>query len=161
MKSVFTFLLLLVASAGMAQTTDEAAIENVIARVFTGMAKNDSSMVRQAFTKEVSMATVALNKSMQPELTREHSLDGFLKAVASPKKAVLNEEIWNLKIHVDGEFAAAWCDYALYYGKSFIHCGVDAFHLFKTSEGWKIFHLADTRRKENCDVPEHIKDKYK
>jgi hypothetical protein len=74
---------------------------------------------------------------------------------------MLAEEIWNLKIQMDGDFAQAWCEYAFYYQNKFSHCGVDAFHLIKTTEGWKIFHLADTRRKENCIIPEEIKSKHK
>jgi hypothetical protein len=64
-------------------------------------------------------------------------------------------------IKIDGDFAQAWCDYAFYVGKNFSHCGVDAFQLHKTKEGWKIFHLADTRRRSGCVVPKEIEDKFK
>jgi hypothetical protein len=88
-------------------------------------------------------------------------LDGFLKAVGTPHPEVWYEEIWNLKIQIDGDFAQAWCDYGFYIGKTFSHCGVDAFHMHKGKDGWKIFHLADTRRKTECDVPKKIQDKHK
>jgi hypothetical protein len=57
--------------------------------------------------------------------------------------------------------AQAWCDYAFYVDKSYSHCGVDAFQLFKGKDGWKIFHLADTRRKTGCTIPKEIQDKHK
>ncbi len=143
-----------------AQTHDEAEIRKVIEQIFTGMEKSDSAMVRNAFTKEITMATVAKNKNNEPALHRESSLDGFLTAVASPKQQPWHEEFWNLNIRIDGDLASAWCDYAFYLGKTFSHCGVDAFQLFRTPDGWKIFHLADTRRKEPCDIPADIKAKY-
>ena len=33
--------------------------------------------------------------------------------------------------------------------------------LVRTADGWKIFHLADTRRREGCKVPQEIQDKHK
>lgn len=143
-----------------AQTNDEAEIRKVIEQIFTGMFESDSALVRSAFAKDITMATIATNKNGEPVLHRESALDGFLKAVASPKKEPWHEEFWNLKINVDGDFASAWCDYAFYLGKTFSHCGVDAFHLHKSRDGWKVFHLADTRRKEPCDIPADIKAKY-
>jgi hypothetical protein len=140
--------------------TDKKNVEAVIQTLFTGMYKGDSAMVRSVFTKEVTMATATFDKQGNPVFMREYSISDFLKSVATPRPEPVSEEIWNLSIQVDGNFAQAWCDYGLYVGKRFIHCGVDAFHLFKTTEGWKIFHLADTRRKENCDIPEDIRKKH-
>lgn len=143
-----------------AQSADEIAVTEVINRLFTAMNKSDSAMLRSAFTKEVTMATVARNREGNLGLKRENSTADFAKQVASQKPGALSEEIWGLKIQIDGEFAQAWCDYAFYYENKFSHCGVDAFQLFKTKEGWKIFHLADTRRKEGCNVPQEIQKKH-
>ena len=65
-------------------------------------------------------------------------------------------------LHADhvGDFAQVWCDYAFYIGNTFSHCGVDAFQLHKQKDGWKIFHLADTRRTENCTIPKSIQQKH-
>jgi hypothetical protein len=143
-----------------AQSTDEREIKKVIEQIFTGMLNSDSALVRGAFTNDITLATAARNKTNDPILHRESSLDGFLQAVGTPKKERWHEEFWNLKIQIDGDFASAWCDYAFYLGKTFSHCGVDAFHLHRTPDGWKVFHLTDTRRKEPCDIPAEIKAKY-
>ncbi len=153
---IFTFGLFLSASAQKnAATADEAAVQQVIADLFKGMEKGDSALVHSTFAREVTLATMARDKSGNPILHRESSLDGFLKAVGTP-----HQEIWNLKIQLDGDFAQAWCDYAFYIDKSFSHCGVDAFHLHKGKDGWKIFHLADTRRKTGCEIPKKIQSKH-
>lgn len=138
---------------------DENAIKEVIKGLFKGMELGDSAMVRSAFTASPTMATVFRDQQKNPVLRQESSLDGFLKAVGTPHKDVWYEEIWNIKIQQDGDFAQAWCDYAFYAGNTFSHCGVDAFHLHKGKDGWKIFHLADTWRKTGCDVPEEIRKK--
>ena len=143
-----------------AQASEEANVEAVINRLFTGMHQADSTMVRSVFAADVTMVTVMRTKEGTPTL-RKDSVDDFIKAVGQKQPEPLTEEIWNVKIQIDGDFAQAWCDYAFYVGHRFNHCGVDAFHLIKTTEGWKIFHLADTRRKVDCHVPEEIQKKHK
>jgi hypothetical protein len=156
-------LILFLASSPLtlwAQVSEEANVEAVINRLFTGMHQADSTTVRSVFATDATMVTVLRTKEGIPTL-RKDSLNDFIKAVGQKQPEPLTEEIWNMKIQIDGDFAQAWCDYAFYVGHRFNHCGVDAFHLIKTSEGWKIFHLADTRRKVDCHVPEEIQKKHK
>ncbi|MBX2955066.1 MAG: nuclear transport factor 2 family protein [Cyclobacteriaceae bacterium] len=141
--------------------TEESKIKEVVERLFKGMQVGDSAMVRSVFNKDVTMATVYQNRENKVLLRRESSIEDFVKSVGTPRADALNEEIWGLTIQLDGDFAQAWCDYAFYIGKKFSHCGVDAFHLYKTENGWKIFHLADTRRSTNCNIPAGITEKYK
>lgn len=163
MKKCYLLLLMLAASlTGFAQTTEEQAVTEVINRLFTAMQKNDTVMFKSVFGTDVTMATVSVNKEGKQVLQRSAGISDFVKAIAKPNpKGVLNEEIWNVKVQIDGAFAQAWCDYAFYVGSTFSHCGVDAFQLIKTEAGWKIFHLADTRKKTGCTIPEVIQNKYK
>ena len=140
---------------------DEAAIKLTINRLFMGMEKGDSTMVHSAFANHVTMATIGMDQSSQSKIIFESSIADFLKAVGTPHTEVWYEEIWDVMIRVDGNFAQAWCDYAFYIGNIFSHCGVDAFHFYKDQGGWKIFHLADTRRKDNCIIPTEIQIKHK
>lgn len=142
------------------EKNDQAEIRKVIEKLFTGMQRGDSTMVKDCFSKEVSLATIYRNKNGDPVNVRENSIAGFMKDVGTPHKEVWHEEIWNLEIKVDGEFASVWCDYAFYLDDTFSHCGVDAFHLHREQNGWKIFHLADTRRRNDCRIPEAIKAKH-
>ena len=32
------------------------------------------------------------------------------------------------------------------------HCGINAFQLFKSSDGWKVIQITDTRNKEGCQT---------
>ena len=161
MKKSLLFILLLGLPTIMQAQAEEVEISKVIGRLFTAMAKSDSILLRSVFSKEVTLASIYRNKEKQQIFSREYSINDFMESVGKAQPGALAEEIWNLKIELDGEFAQAWCEYAFYYQDTFSHCGVDAFHLIKTPDGWKIFHLADTRRKEGCTIPEEIQSKHK
>lgn len=158
---ILSVFALFVSASCMAQNPEEVAVRDVIVQLFKGMEKGDSAMVRATFAKDITMATIFRNKNNEPVIQRESSLDGFLKAVGTPHEEIWYEEFWNLKIQIDGDLAQAWCDYAFYINNTFSHCGVDAIHLHKQNDGWKIFHLADTRRKQNCNIPQEIQDKHR
>ena len=80
---------------------------------------------------------------------------GWLNSIGRPRDEVLDEQIWDLEIQIDGRLATAWMKFAFFLGGEFSHCGVNAMMLFKDSDGWRIFALADTSRRgeENCWMP--------
>jgi hypothetical protein len=162
MRILLSVALLLIAVSSFSQNTaEEQAVKDVIITLFKGFETGDSAKVHSTFAPGVTMATVLRDKANNPVLRRETSLDGMLKAIGTPHKEVWYEEIWNVKVQIDGDLAQVWCDYAFYVDKTFSHCGVDAFQLHKGKDGWKIFHLADTRRKDNCNIPQDIQNKHK
>ena len=138
----------------------DPAITATVQQLFKGMETGDSALVHATFAHNITMATVRRDKAGNPVLQREASALGFLKAVGTPHPQTWYEEIWDVKVQQDGDFAQVWCDYAFYIGNTFSHCGVDAFQLHKQKDGWKIFHLADTRRTENCAIPKSIQQKH-
>jgi hypothetical protein len=143
-------------------SSDESQVKEVIVKLFEGMHNTDSALVRKVFTDDLTMATIYRNRTTGLQaIQRKGTLKDLLNSVGTKGSEPVTEEIWNLKIQVDADFAQAWCDYAFYMGNRFSHCGVDAFHLFKTADGWRIFHIADTRRREGCTIPEEIQNKYK
>lgn len=159
---VFSVFLVLTSTALLAQKAPEGdAIIKVVHRLFEGMQKGDSAIVRSTFGSQVSLATLRRDKENKTQINYESSIDGFLKAVGTPHADVWYEEVWNLKVQQDDNFAQVWCDYAFYVGDRFSHCGVDAFQLYKDDSGWKIFHLADTRRNNPCTIPKEIQNKHK
>ena len=163
MKKMFALLAILIIGSHIVsaqKSTEEVAVKAVITKLFLGMEKGDSAMVHSTFAKEVSLLTAFRDKNNNPKLIRESSIEDFLKAVGTPHPETWYEETWNFVIQIDGDFAQAWCDYAFYVGNKFSHCGIDAFNLFKDQDGWKIVHLADTRRKEGCTIPNEIQKKH-
>ena len=161
--TVFALVLTtLVSPIALAQSSsEEGAVKDVVAKLFKAMELGDSAMLTSTFHKPVTLATIFRDKTGTTQLRPDSSIDECAKAVGTPHKEVWHEEIWNIKVQVDGDLAQVWCDYAFYADKNFSHCGVDAFHLVKSKDGWKIFHLADTRRKAGCNVPKEISEKYR
>jgi hypothetical protein len=166
-RSKIRFLLLLIIIGWhshdlMAQhASEEKAVQEVIQRLFKGMESGDSSVVHEVFTADATLVSVFRDKQGEPVLRRDESVKPFLKVIGTPHPQPYHEETWNMRIQIDGDLAQVWCDYGLYVGNQFSHCGVDAFHLHKTKTGWKIFHLADTRRTVDCNVPQEIQNKHK
>lgn len=107
-KPIYLMFLLVAAPIILPAQRDEAAsVTEVINRLFSGMYRADSTMIRSAFAKEVTMVTAFRNKEGVPVLRREYSINDFVKAVGQPQPEPLTEEIWNIKIQIDGDFAQA------------------------------------------------------
>ncbi|MEO0553603.1 MAG: nuclear transport factor 2 family protein [Bacteroidota bacterium] len=156
MKPLFSLLVFLLSTSLNAQTADEESVKQVVYQLFEGMRQGDSTMVRAAFTKDAEMYTVFTDKDGTPNL-KKGSLQRFLTAVGTPHEGIWDEPIWDVEVQIDGNLAQVWTKYAFYLDDKFSHCGVDAFQLFKGNTGWEIFQLTDTRKKEGCVIPDHIK----
>jgi len=131
-----------------AQTTDEAQVLAVAQRLFEGMRTRDTALLRSVFDSSARLVSV------RQGIVRAEPYDGFIRAIASAKAgAVWNERIWEPEIRVDGPIAHLWAKYDFHLNDTFSHCGIDAFQLAKTSAGWKIVEIADTRRTEGCTPP--------
>ena len=156
---LFSFLYVLI-TLSYGQTSPKEEVEKVILSLFEGMRSGDSTMVGAAFMREAQLYTVTRSEIGETRLEKG-SLQRFLDAVGSPHDQAWNEPVWDMEIRIDEGLAQAWTPYAFYLGNKFSHCGVDAFHLIETPEGWKIFQLIDTRKKRGCQIPEEVKERFK
>lgn len=130
--------------------TDEQLVKELIVAMFDGMRAGDSAMVSKLFRRDARMFT-AYKKKTGEDVIHEGDLVGFLKAIGSPHDEIWDEKISNTIIQIDGNIAQVWTDYSFFVGENFSHCGVDAFHLVRDNETWKIINLMDTRRNEGCN----------
>jgi hypothetical protein len=118
-----------------------------IKAMFDGMRAHDSAMVRSAFVPGAQF-------SRPPEPGRAHgytTLEQFLGAVGRPG-APWDEQIYDVEIREDGGMASVWTFFTFHLGERFSHCGVNAFLVVRTGEGWKISGLADSNRRTGCEV---------
>jgi len=58
--------------------------------------------------------------------------------------------MWDPNVLIHKEIAVVWAKYDFHREGKFSHCGVDAFNLVKTPEGWKISGIIYTVEKEGC-----------
>jgi hypothetical protein len=149
-KLVGLFLALILPLPARAQTDEEAAVRATVDRLFDAMRAADSGGVRAALHPATRLVSIT-EREGQPVLHVEESMEGFITAVGTPHEETWDERIWDVEVRIDGRLATLWTKYAFYLGDQLSHCGVDAFQLFKGVDGWKIFEIADTRRREGCE----------
>ncbi|MFY0594006.1 hypothetical protein [Roseivirga sp.] len=142
------FGLLSFGSQSQAQN-DKADIKKAIMTMFDGMRAGDSAMVHSVFSDQVIFQRVR-NIEADGSAIVNSDFSNFLNAVGTPHDLVWDERIEFGPILVDDRMASAWVPFKFYLGDKFSHCGVNSFQLRKTDAGWKIFHLVDTNRKDNC-----------
>lgn len=157
MRSLLVCLTLLaVPTTTSAQPEDAAdAVRATLDRLFDGMRAGDSTAVRAVFAPGARIQSMQAKGDRTALQTRTD--DDFVAAVGAPHDAVWDEQIWDVQIQVDGPMATAWTPYAFYLGDELTHCGVNAFHLARRGEEWRILRITYTRRSaENCDIPENV-----
>jgi Putative lumazine-binding len=130
-------------------TAEQQEVMMPIQQFFDGMKKADSTIVRAAVMVGAKLETVMEDKTGKV-FVKMDKIDSFIKAIATPHAEIYDERISNVEIKIDGKMAVVWAPYSFYLGAKLSHCGVDAFQLVKTNDGWKIWGIIDTRRKEGC-----------
>ncbi|MDR9418174.1 nuclear transport factor 2 family protein [Gracilimonas sp.] len=131
------------------QSSAEEQVKATIETLFEGMLEANGEKVSGTFYNNAIMQTIVKNEAGEV-MVREGSLEAFVNSINGAESARLNEKIKGYEIKIDGELASAWTPYEFYVGEEFSHCGANSFQLMKTADGWKIFHIVDTRRQENC-----------
>jgi hypothetical protein len=129
---------------------EEAAVLAVVDRLFEGMRQNDGDMVRSVFVEGASLiSTEGRDGSPQTRFTPVEAFAGAVDGATLP----WDEPYWDPIVQIQDHLATVWIKYAFYMDTEFSHCGVDALILTRTTEGWKIAALADTRESDNCELP--------
>src|SRR5690606_8594306 len=114
-------------------------------RLFDGMRRGDSTVVRSVFHPDARMLTAALRAGRPAE--QSGSVDDFVRAVGTPHEEEWDERIGELEVRVDDPMATAWMTYRFHLGENFSHCGVNAMQLVRTPAGWQVVQIMDTRRR--------------
>ncbi|MEP2935308.1 MAG: nuclear transport factor 2 family protein [Gilvibacter sp.] len=151
MKPFILLLLLLCFSTSIAQdefTKDDA--KAIIDTFFEGFHKGDTLMMTKVMMPDVVLQT-AFTTGKGEEMVVTDSADKLLEAIANrPSEQKWDERLLSYEVQIDGNLAHVWTPYEFYVNGNFSHCGANAFTLAKTSEGFKILHLIDSRRRASC-----------
>jgi hypothetical protein len=150
MKRFAILFIVFMALAGVTQAqTTEDSVKATINRLFEGMKKADTTVLKSAFTDDPILHTVATNKKKKVYV-RVEKFNDFVKISGQQKEGEADERVQFETIRIDGPLAMVWAPYEFYYKGKFRHCGVNSFQLVRLEDGWKINYLIDTRRK-SCD----------
>jgi hypothetical protein len=126
----------------------KAAVRVPIDQLFAGMKARDTLMITSAFVPAGRLLDIRTRNGATTVDALEPAV--FARSLLRAPAGDLVERIWDVKIDVDDNVANAWAQYDFHIGERFSHCGVDAFQLAKTVDGWKITQIMDTRRTEGC-----------
>ena len=122
----------------------------MVQTLFDGMRARDADVVGGVFHEGAQMFRAP---QMGGDGTvRSSSVEGFVNAVGGGTE-VWDEPVWDPVVQVRDNLATVWIKYAFYLDGEFSHCGVDAFMMARTGEGWKIIALADTSQRQDCELP--------
>ncbi len=127
---------------------DERDVLAVVRQLFDGMRERDTAKMRALLHSDARLVSAADRNGVP--VAQIDSPSTWLQGVMRATGGTLDERIRNPVVKVDGGLASVWVEYSFYLGDQLRHCGVDAFHLVKTAEGWRIVDLADTRHREGC-----------
>ena len=85
-----------------------------------------------------------------PDGTRLTAMDreGILELLDG--RAGMLERMWDPTVMVHGAVAVVWTPYDFHRDGEFSHCGVDAFNLVRTDEGWRIASIVWTVEPTGC-----------
>jgi hypothetical protein len=140
----FTFPLALTQANAQA---DSAEIKKPIIALFNAMQLKDSASISQQFFKEGQI--LAIKGQKFAEVLETIKVSQFAQSIKDvPTDLNIEEKVTSFEIKQDGHLAMVWTPYVFYINKQVSHCGVNLFTMLKTSSGWKISSIIDTRRRD-------------
>ena len=129
---------------------EEKAVLTIVQQLFDVLATRDPAAGRDLFLPGGRF--VVLSEKDGKRTVTERSFVEFLDGLPKGKEKLL-ERMWEPRVIIHGELAAVWTPYDLHRDGRFSYCGVDAFHLVKTENGWKITGGMYTVERTDCYSP--------
>ncbi|RBW62910.1 hypothetical protein DS884_00940 [Tenacibaculum sp. E3R01] len=130
-------------------TSEKEEVLNAILRFHNGMRQKDGELAISAWEKTAAGYTISIDSLGNSTKKIEEPVDegklDRIKNWLNNTKDDLDEEIFDVRINIDGELAMAWVPYNFYRNNQFSHSGTNAFILMKFDNIWKIISVADTR----------------
>ena len=137
MRRVLLIILcaILPATSSAQSAADRDAVLKTIRIFFDTMTARDVDGARKIMIPEGRFFAMDMRK---PTVLRSSFTNEEYFARLQKGKQAVHERIWNPEVRVHGAIAAVWAPYDLWVDGKFGHCGVDAFDLIQTPDGWKI-----------------------
>jgi hypothetical protein len=126
---------MLPATSSAQNQADRDAVLTIVQMFFDTMTARDVDGARKIMIPEGRFFAIEMRKpnAAPQSFTNEEYFARLQKGKASNR-----ERMWNPEVRVHGSIATVWTPYDFWTDGKFSHCGVDAFELIKTDDGWKI-----------------------
>lgn len=114
---------------------EREAVLKTVQAFFDTMTARDVEGARAVLQPQGRFHAMRMNNG-KPEVRAFANEEYFADLQAA--KTTMRERIWNPDVRVHGLIATMVAPYDFWIDGKLSHCGVDAFDLIKTEEGWKI-----------------------
>ncbi|MFQ5568636.1 MAG: nuclear transport factor 2 family protein [Rhodothermales bacterium] len=129
---------------------EETAVIATVQHLFDAMAARDTVAARSILLPEGRFFSI--REDGDRGIVRSTTHRAFLAQLGTAAEEAWLERMWNPRILIHGRMAMLWTAYDFHRDGAFSHCGVDAFSLLKTSEGWKIAGTTYTVEPTGCEA---------
>ena len=116
-------------------TTEKDAVLKTVQAFFDTMAAKDVEGARQVLQPQGRFHAMRMRDG-KPDVRAFSNEEYFADLQASKQR--MRERIWSPEVRISGPIATVWAPYDFWIDGKFSHCGIDAFDLIKTGDGWKI-----------------------
>ena len=136
MTTLLSLVLAIFAAVGAQSAGKEReAVMKTVQAFFDTMTARDVDGARQILQPQGRFHAMTM-KDGKPDVRAFANEEYFAQLQASKQK--MQERIWNPDVRINGLIANVSAPYDFWIDGKFSHCGVDAFDLIKTEDGWKI-----------------------
>jgi hypothetical protein len=118
-----------------AQPAEREAVLKVMQAFFDTMAAKDIDGARKILQPQGRFHAMRMRDG-KPDV-RAFSNEEYFADLKAAKQA-LRERMWDPEVRIHGLIATVWAPYDFWIDGKLSHCGIDAFDLIKTGDGWKI-----------------------
>lgn len=118
-----------------------------IQKFFDAMAAHDTDTLARLMMPDGRLFST--NDSRTATAVRVRTHEQFIAELQQNRQKIL-ERIWNPEVRVQGGIATLWANYDFHLDGKFSHCGIDAFELVKTEQGWRIAGGVFTIERKDC-----------
>ena len=115
--------------------TERDAVLNTVQAFFDTMTAKDVEGARKILQPQGRFHAMRMRDG-KPDVRAFSNEEYFADLQAA--KQPMRERIWNPEVRIHALIATVVAPYDFWIGGKFSHCGVDAFDLIKTEEGWKL-----------------------
>ena len=134
--------------AGRQKTSAERdEVVATVQKLFDAMAAHDNDSVARLMMPDGRLFSTSDSRAAAAVRVRTH--EQFIGELRQNRQKIL-ERFWNPEVRVRGGVATLWANYDFHLDGKFSHCGIDAFDLVKTKEGWKIAGGVFTIERKDC-----------
>ena len=127
---------------------EEQSIIDTVERFFSALETRSTDLAHEVLLHEGVSFSVRSEDGDSQIRSLPHLQ--MIDSLSSPGEK-MRERMREPKILLHKGIAVLWTRYDFHRGEKYSHCGVDAFNLIKTSQGWKISGIIYTIEKEGCN----------